>query len=1187
MRIKELSLLGFKSFAIRTRLVFPGGVTAIVGPNGSGKSNVADAVRWVLGEGRSSTLRARSAEEMIFAGTERRARGGLAEVTLVIDNSDGDIGGGLDFAEVAITRRVQRDGASNYFINEARVRRQDVLDLIGGALGQGDYTVIGQGLVDSFLSMRPSHRRGLIEEAAGIAPLQRQAERTLKKLENCDENLTRVRDLLADIGPRLRRMARLAERASMHKELSEELAGLLTTWYGHRYHRERSVLATALLAQTELSASLEAIQARAAEAESGVKSTEIEAEKTETELAALRSRRDAIVAGLAELRQQLAVESTRLEGLRSRRAEIERNRGEEASSDSEVIRLAQLKAAYDSAAATRDEALNERAEAETRLRALEAEAQGKLDELERLRAEEMALGASIAAHAARIDGLQNLRAARMAELEASEDRKDKGALHLPAATAARDAAQAKRDMGEERLGVTREAVAKAETALRAAEATLTEARERHSESRADRLALVARAESLESVFSELDAPADLVDAVRAANDAVVFGTLAELIEVDAGWEIAVAVALGTLSSAIVVADRPSLIASLEALAGLTGAEAALVAVDGERGQRSVKVGRMLRLPGDIVRPAQGAPDVVGAALGGIAFAADIASAFAALDSSDGPDVVVTRQGIRIDRRGTVIVGGGTRELLTLARERRELPAKLQAMDEAERSTAGAVDTHLAERLHAEAELGLRVEERSVAEREGLVHAAALDEAREAYQRAAREHEWSVEAFEQIGQAIIVLDEQNAKLETSASEEANRNSTAHQRISEAREAVESIDLSAAREGVAETSVRAAALAQRVAGLAAELAAAKRDADASAARKALEEGRGLELDQAIEATVVRIESDRRHTEVEGSTLAEVEAELAAREAAVRTGRDVHRERSAELEDIRRRAAGLESRLAEARLQVSRAGDRMERLSEQLTADGEIVELPPGTIEQLTILESGVDMGSDDVISSIVELPEGLERRIGDLRRELRQIGAIDREALAAYEETAEHHRELQVQLEDLEAARKDLEVALAQLDSQMEERFVVTFETVSKAFRNVFPKLFGGGDASLKIEVDEEGGSGVEIIARPPGKRPQPLGLLSGGERAITAVALVFALLQASGTPFVVLDEVDAALDEANVDRFRSALRELSEFVQIVIITHNRATVESADTVYGVTMSEDGASRTVSLRVEDAA
>ena len=237
MRIKELSLTGYKSFASRTRFVFPSGVTAIIGPNGSGKSNIADAVRWVLGETRPTHLRARSQDDLIFAGTERRSRSGIAEVQLTIDNADG----GLDiaFAEVTIGRRVERDGTGVYSINGARGRLRDVQDLVAGRFGQGHFTVIGQGLVDSFIVMRPDQRRALIDDAAGLTPLQRQADRSLKKLADTAENLRRVRDILGELGPRLRRMERLAERAEQHGAVAAELRSLLAQWYG--WHTAQAV----------------------------------------------------------------------------------------------------------------------------------------------------------------------------------------------------------------------------------------------------------------------------------------------------------------------------------------------------------------------------------------------------------------------------------------------------------------------------------------------------------------------------------------------------------------------------------------------------------------------------------------------------------------------------------------------------------------------------------------------------------------------------------------------------------------------------------------------------------------------------------------------------------------------------------------------------------------------------------
>ncbi len=232
MRLKEISLQGYKSFATKHRFAFPSVVTAVVGPNGSGKSNIADAMRWVLGEQRSSFLRAKKTDDLIFAGTERRPRAGLAEVTLTLDNSESWLD--IDFPEVAITRRAHRDGSNEYFLNGARVRLRDILDLIEGRLGRSTYTVIGQGLVDSALALRPEERRGLIDEAAGVVPLQRKRDAALRRLAETDENLTRVSDILAELGPRLRRIQRLGKRAERHAKLTDEIEGLLGTWY--RYH---------------------------------------------------------------------------------------------------------------------------------------------------------------------------------------------------------------------------------------------------------------------------------------------------------------------------------------------------------------------------------------------------------------------------------------------------------------------------------------------------------------------------------------------------------------------------------------------------------------------------------------------------------------------------------------------------------------------------------------------------------------------------------------------------------------------------------------------------------------------------------------------------------------------------------------------------------------------------------------
>ena len=320
MRVKELTLQGFKSFASKHRFAFPPGITAIVGPNGSGKSNIADAVRWVLGEQRASYLRAKRTEQMIFAGTERRPRSGLAEVTLTFDNEDGWLD--LDFSEVVVGRRALRDGTNTYTINGAVVRLRDVLDLLGGHLGQGAFTVIGQGLVDNALSMKPEERRVLIDEAAGIVPLQRRRSAAMRKLAETDENLTRVADLLRELGPQLRRMSRLAERAEQHDELVSDLKDTLLQWYGYQWRRAREQ-------HDDDKSVVDGLEARAAtarrEAESRaevLRRAERDRDEAERALDEARQERDAVAAELNSVRQAVAVNRARLEALSLQQDEL-------------------------------------------------------------------------------------------------------------------------------------------------------------------------------------------------------------------------------------------------------------------------------------------------------------------------------------------------------------------------------------------------------------------------------------------------------------------------------------------------------------------------------------------------------------------------------------------------------------------------------------------------------------------------------------------------------------------------------------------------------------------------------------------------------------------------------------------------------------------------------------------------
>jgi chromosome segregation protein len=1188
MRVKEMSLQGFKSFASKHRFVFPQGITAVVGPNGSGKSNIADAVRWVLGEHRATSLRAKRTAQMIFAGTEKRPRAGLAEVTLTFDNESGWLD--VDFSEVVIGRRALRDGTNTYSINGAPVRLRDILDLLGGHVGQGAYTVIGQGLVDNALSMRPEERRVLIDEAAGIVPLQRRRNTALRRLGETDENLTRVADLQEELGPQLRRLSRLAERAERHEEVLTELRDALVSWYGFQWRSAREQLAASSSATRGIEEAAQEARNEAATRSATLRGAEQESEEAGNALEKTRAQRAELAAELSNARQAAAVSKARLDGLAIRLQEVA-SAGDvegEALSDRRD-RIHEIRENVELLEAEHNACLAAAAESTKRLSDCEMERDGHAAAIEQAQASLLELRSTLAAERHRIESAGQAVVDRRKEQHAARaEQVSAEAALAERATELKSAAELLETADAERAK-TAERVAAAEGEMRAAVAELSESQTLHARSHAELEALRARSEALDALFGGLDASQAVARVMEKADGVEIVGSVAELIEIDDGWQDAAAAALGEWVHGVVVRDVSDIDGALHVVGADTRSGLTLIPLRGAaQGHRDWPQVSGDGRASEIVR-APGAEGLVEALLGGTLFTSDIASARAALSRAAPPSRAVTRDGVLVLPCGVVTVGTAARETLQVQRERRELPAAIERTTIVLDERLERVDSLTARRRELETRLGELASERIGRDDDYRAAADALAAHQAACSRIERERDWYTDAAERLGREIEVLEGQIVAAREVLARREPEEAEHVADLAEQRSRLDAVDLTDAREAAAQTGSRASSAAQRLAGRKAMLDAAREDMTAAEARLATEQARGETV--AHEAADLETEAGHLHSATRQLTsrLEALDAELAPAEAAAKDTRaGLHGLLSA-VEEARGALSTIESRLVDARVAETRAGDRLERLADQLRGDAELVGWdagPAASVEAVAEL-TAADLG----LAEVDDVPADLDEHIASLRRRLRVIGSIDHEALATYRETDERHEHLQTQRADLEQARADVTEVLDALDSEMAARFDETFAAVAGAFEEFFPQLFGGGEAELILRGDDGESPGIsdgevpgiDIVARPPGKRRQPLELLSGGERSLTAVALIFALLRVSRTPFAVLDEVDAALDEANVGRFRVALQALAEETQVVIITHNRGTIQVADTVYGVTMQEDGASQVISLRV----
>ena len=1204
-RLTALRLVGFKSFAERTNIEFGPGISAVVGPNGSGKSNLADALRWTMGEqGRS--LRTRRSEDVIFAGSSTRRAIGMADVTLVIDNGDGLLP--LEYSEVEIGRRLYRSGENEYLLNRQRVRLRDLVDLLDAAnLADNAFLFIGQGMVDQALALRPEERRPLFEEVAGVRRHERRRRHAETELAEAQANLERLRDVLAELRPQARRLAAQAEQLEARRTAGSELAEALVAAARSRWVES----------------------SRAASAQ---------------QQALDSARRDADEA-MAQLRAAEEL-GEQLSGQMGERADHERTRRQDLDqlrSAMTVLRVdqARLLSELESTAAARHRVAETRQATEARMRdarrvlpqplpAQEGAAAAELAELERELAEvEIRLSglgratdsATPAAAGRTADAERRLqRDARRVELEQARRRQAALTGELSAAQeragalgSALTEAEADRARAVERLAGAVEALHAADGQADGARAALEAAAARQASLNAQLSAAGTEAAAAGALLASLDATiaaaagSGVTSAARARGGALV----AEGLEVDPDLRLAVAAALGHAVRAVAVDESSAL--------ALHGRPGTVLLPEAERRGRPPQAATDTvvsaatsagggHLPAAIRRDPGGH---VTRLLARTVWVASLSAAIGMRGALGAGWRVVTSAGEVLTDDGVVAMSGPD-PLLTQRAERDERARALERL---------------------ESELVARRDEAERAATERASAAAAWDEARDALDEARRVLRMAEEgeraAQRRAENALRDATWEQSQVERLEREAASLGDTLGRLEAELGRLDSELGVVAgaqpAARGARATTARLETRRQELRARHDRLAAARAEADA--VQRSAEEAR-----RRAEVTLAIDEERMRELEAEAEALAGREAELGANRDRVATNLAAAEEReqsaAAALEtligegaadrtrlvDSERAAVAARERLrsAEVRSRTAEVGAMEARLHLEQVREQLLVELAGIGVDGLMALvqtraterapATAGDL-SPDVLGSRLE--EALDRtvetweangsdlappgpgRLTALRRRFHELGAGNPFA-------ADEHREVSARLAAMETQRADLEAAIqttrqliTDLANLITDQFRSTFAALEGAFGRTFEQLFGGGEAQLSLTApDDLSSTGVEITARPPGKKRQPLAMLSGGERALTAVALLLAMLEVRPVPFCVLDEVDAALDEANIVRFAAALRGLADRIQFIVITHNRGTIEAADALYGVTLGDDAVSRIVSLRLPPA-
>lgn len=1189
--LKSLELQGYKTFASRNLFEFGQKITAIVGPNGSGKSNIADAIRWVLGEQSYALLRGKKTEDMIFAGSESRPRASMAAATITFDNSDGWLP--IEFSEVTISRRAYRDGENEYLLNGHKVRLREVVELLAEVgLAQRTYTVIGQGLVDAALSLKAEERRRLFEEAAGIGLYRSRREEALRRLEATRHNLERVHDIVAELRPRLRSLERQAERARNYDQVKTDLETALKTWYGHHWHRMLRVVAETR-AQAEL--------------QTGARERLREVlEASEQQLAETRTRIDGLRARLHQLSQEstgkygerealgtrVAVAQERLRWLQQRESELKERlllADAERVGVAERLELARQESAARAEALAAAEAFQRAiteggADPASHLQAME----NRLSESSRALEALVAQGAAAAARQAQLQARrQMLESRRLATAEALEaalaEARQRQAEADPARLALTKAAALAGQAADAELAAG-QAWSLAEQKRLAAERTLSDGRVRQAR-------LQARLESLTAqVKAEAETAARLEEAARAGRLTGWFGPVRDQLRISPEAETAVLAALGEFAAGSALSTPEDVLTALEwAEAEQAGADWALTPVTGLRAEPLLAPPQdagCLGNAADLVEAPEAWRPVVRLLLGRTLVAADRAAARRLLPLVPADARVVTRA-------GEVFYPGGQ---VRTGRTRRAPADPQRRWTEADREAAQCkVEVERLEALHASA-VREADQARLAADQAAKVRQVQAEAERqsartaEATDRAAQETRQRVEflrqRMEEAEKDLADLDLENSSLDSeqlASQTERQRLETEVRIASEAVRASGQGDLAArsrqamdrleaTRQAVEDARGREAELAERLSAISAEIDSRRERLSALAAEQAgLIQG-ASEAEQALQAVDAALTRVGEQTQPAEAELAEAEAERTRLEAAERKAR-------AEMQEEERRHS-------QSQIELARRQEELNSLKRRIEDDFGLVAFD---FDENTTVQTPLPFeGLVERLPVVEALPLEVESQVERLRVQLRRMGAINPEAQREFVEVRERVEFMTSQMDDLRQAENKLQQVIAELDDLMEQEFRKTFDAVAVGFRETFTRLFGGGVARLHLtDPGDLTNTGIDIEARLPGRREQGLSMLSGGERSLTACALVFSLLKVSPTPLCVLDEVDAMLDEANVARFREMLQELSQETQFIIITHNRETVQAAQVVYGISMGPDSASTVISLKLEDAA
>ncbi|MCD6475536.1 MAG: chromosome segregation protein SMC [Anaerolineaceae bacterium] len=1192
--LKSLELQGYKTFASRSVMEFAGNITAIVGPNGSGKSNVADAMRWVLGEQSYSLMRAKKTEDIIFSGSERRARAGMASATVVFNNEDNWLP--IDYSEVSITRRAYRDGQNDYLLNGQRVRLKDINELLGkSGLAERTYTVIGQGLVDAALSLNPEERRRFFEEAAGIQLYRSRRQEAINRLDSTRRNMDRALDILSEIKPRLRSLERQAKRVKNFDRISADLQLLLRDWYGYHWHNTQQEIKFASEILKTREDTLEKMSKKQGTIEKRIAEERLKLHEIREKLNQWHGESSGFHREREQILRRLAVMDERQRSLQNQRSDIDSNMNrllEEQKSlnerhekyqeecDQLETEVTEAKKKAEDAKELMKKRLADRAVLDNKIRTIRKEI--TKDETSQVR---------------QIAGINELNN-RLISLNES---KKTGEENLRRE-------EKKLAVGEKILAGLKEELKNAEEIVQelayelenhqglvfAFEKEIQETKNQQNEAMLSLTRAKAQLKVLDDAehsFSGMSqGPQTLLKSAKAGRLQGKYRALNTVLDVPAEYEVAIAAYLGEIIDAVLLNDNADVMEALRLLEEKEKGRTTLLPAKNKRAKSKEKIkvpyGCIGRVS-ELIHFAEFGEEYFKILFGNLYLVEDRGQVRSLQDKLPPSSDIVTLNGEIFRHDGVIIAGKdqGKSGVISRPRQKRELLEKIVSLES------------LIKKLGVQ----LEIDEKKLQRMLATTHK---------FQEKLKEEQLNRSRIEKSNQQVEVeLQQAHERLQFHRDQ---RNSLINQVAKAEGELNQLQEMSSFSDELINKHRKDIRELQRelnnlpVSDLQREenhwrtsMAVADRALQDAEQRVSDFRTSRINTEQRIDQLKKRLENQIKQSDLlitERSLLMEEEKAVKKSLEQLNEKIDPAEEELQKLEagytfsqdDLRaaqKAASNAERNATQAQSNLSRQRDSLQSLRDKIEEDFGLVAF---TFEKEVSGQETIPFdGLVKQLPVVTELPKNLNEDIRRNRALMKRLGAINPEAKNEYNEVFQRDEFLTQQLEDLTAAELDLQEIIKELNELMKKEFKKTFDAVAVEFEGFFTHLFGGGTARLNM-TDEENPAetGIEIHAKLPGRREQGLNLLSGGERSLTAVALVFSLLKVSPTPFCVLDEVDAMLDESNVGRFCDLLKELGDSgTQFIVITHNRGTIQASDVIFGVTKGLDSVSQLVSLRLDE--